>query len=167
MHSGDSAFWRFSLRLYSRPEVPPLCLALQDQQQVDVNLLFFILFLATNGRQLTTDAVRDIDTSIRDWRQRVVQPLRAIRRDLKTGIDPVDAQAAEALRSAIKRDELQAERMQQEALEQRFPVDSTGTAAEPRAAAAANVAAYAAMMGGLPQASVTALLNALFEEFSV
>ena len=167
MAGGDSAFWRFSLRFYRRPEVPPVCLALQDQHHVDVNLMFFILFLATNGRQLSVDDVRAIDASIRDWRERVVQPLRAVRRDLKTGIKPIDVQAAEALRSAIKRDELQAERLQQEALERNFLLASTGIAAAIRTAAAANLAAYGAVVGALPQATVTALLNALFEEFSV
>ena len=167
MAGDDSAFWRFSLRFYRRPEVPPLCLALQDQHDADVNLLFFILFLATNRRQLSVDDVRAIDASIRDWRERVVQPLRAVRRDLKTGIKPIDAQVAEALRSAIKRDELQAERLQQEALEQNFLIASTGIAATIRTAAAANLAAYGEVIGALPQATVNALLNALFEEFSV
>ena len=109
-----------------------------------------------------------MDARISDWRTRVVQPLRRIRRDLKSGIVPVDAQAAEALRSAIKRDELAAECVQQETLELEFPAESTGARAAPHTAAAANIAAYGvitALAGTLPDAPVTTLLKAVTEEF--
>lgn len=167
MSERDSAFWRFSLRLYRRPEVPALCLDLQDQFNVDVNLLFFILFLAINERQLTLDDVRRIDTHVCAWRSRVVQRLRALRRDLKGGVAPMDMRAAEALRNAIKRNELQAERLQQEALEREFPAHATGSTAAPRVAAAANIKAYGSLIGALPNATINALLTALTAEFSV
>lgn len=163
----DSAFWDFSLRFYRRPEVPPLCLALQDEHGVDVNLLFLLYFFGMNGRRLNADDVRRIDAHIQDWRGRVVQPLRAIRRDLKGGIAPIDTQAAAALRDAIKRDELQAERLQQESLEREFPLASIGITATPRAAIAANIAAYRAVIGALPDATMNALLAAIDAEFNL
>lgn len=165
MEAGESAFWQFSLRFYRRPEVPTLCIALQDHHGVDVNLLFFMMFLGLHGRQVTAADVRRADACIGDWRQRVVQPLRTLRRDLKGGMAHFDPQATEALRSAIKRDELQAERLQQEALERQFPLHDTGVAAAPRLAAGANIAAYAATAGELPDGPVNTLLTALFEEF--
>jgi uncharacterized protein (TIGR02444 family) len=167
MSGSESAFWQFSLRLYGRPDVPAACLSLQDQQGIDVNLLFFILFLAINEQQISADDIRRIDACISDWRTRVVQPLRAVRRDLKGGIAPVNAAAAEALRSAIKRDELQAERLQQEILEREFPLGSIGSHATARIAAEANIAAYGLVAGALPAAPVNALLTALTEAFSL
>ena len=167
MNKSPSAFWHFSLRLYRRPEVPAVCIDLQDQHGLDVNLLFFIVFLAINQRRVTADDIRRIDAYIRDWRARVVQPLRALRRDLKGGITPVDANATEALRSAIKRDELQAERLQQETMERAFPVLSIGVMAEPRAAALENLNAHGAVFGALPQAAIDTLLSALTAEFLV
>lgn len=165
MEAGESAFWQFSLRYYRRPEVPALCIALQDHHGVDVNLLFFILFLSIHGRQITVADVRRADACISGWRQRVVQPLRALRRDLKGGIAPVEPQATEVLRNAIKRDELQAERLQQEALEREFPLKTTGNAVAPRLAAQANITAYSALAGTLPQAAIDVLLTALFDDF--
>jgi len=167
MPAGESAFWQFSLRFYRRREVPALCLQLQDECGIDVNVLFFILFLATNGRRVAADEMRRIDDSVSDWRRQVVQRLRAIRRGLKAGIAPVEGEAAEALRSAIKRDELQAERLQQEALEREFPLGAIGQAAMPRDAAAANVAAYGAIIGGWDEKAANALLAALAAEFSL
>lgn len=163
-----SAFWQFSLRFYSRPEVPPLCLHLQDTQGVDVNLLFFMCFLGVRGRRITIDEVRRIDESIRAWRGLVVQPLRALRRTLKGEFAAVDDASAQRLREAIKRDELQAEQMQQLALERAFPLDSTGAAAAARTAAAENVAAYGRLLNHtLDAGTVTALLASLSAEFSL
>ncbi len=166
MSGSESAFWQFSLRLYRRSDVPATCLALQDQHKIDINLLFFILFLAISERQVSANDIRRIDAHITDWRTRIVQPLRAIRRDLKHGIAPVDTAAAEALRSAIKRDELQAERLQQETLERDFPPQSTGTHAAAHTAARANIAALSEIAGPLPEARINALLSALKGEFS-
>ena len=175
MNAGESAFWLFSLRFYQRPQVAPLCLALQDNHGVDVNVLFFLFYFAVNQRQLTIDEVRRIDRSIRNWRLTVVQPLRAIRRGLKTGIAPVAPAANEALRSSIKRDELLAERLQQETLEREFPLATTGFQATPGTAAAENISAYSAVVcamksntgAGLPESAVNTLLKALAQEFEI
>ena len=52
MSTSDSACWRFSLRFYARDGVAPICLALQDHHGVDVNVLFFLLFLSLQQRRL-------------------------------------------------------------------------------------------------------------------
>ena len=163
----DSAFWRFSLRLYARDGVAPLCLALQDQHGIDVNVLFLLLFLAHHQRQLTPAEVQKIDHAAAAWRTRAVQPLRALRRDLKNGVTGMDATATEALRSEIKRCELHAEHLQQEMLERAFPAASTGLASPAKEAAAANIAAYDTVIGGLPDASTQSLLRWFAEEFAV
>jgi len=41
-HHG-SPFWRFSLRFYARAKISAICLLLQDEAGVDVNLLLFLL----------------------------------------------------------------------------------------------------------------------------
>jgi uncharacterized protein (TIGR02444 family) len=163
MSANDSAFWRFSLRFYARKGVAPLCLALQDQHGIDVNLLFFILFLSLQGRRLTPADVRRFDQAAAAWRARAVLPLRALRRDLKSGVAPMDIETTAALRAEIQRCELQAERLQQEMLECLFPPASVGAACSVAEAAAANVAAYGAIIGGLPDALVNELLG-LFQQ---
>ena len=167
MPDNDSAFWRFSLRFYRRPDVPPLCLALQDECGVDVNCLFFVLFLAVNGRALSVRDVQRIDEAIAAWRLQVVQPLRAVRRVMKDGIAPIPAPACDPLREAIKHDELQAERLQQWAMEHSFAVEITGTSMTPREAATANLMAYSNFIGGLPDAALSKLLASLAAEFLV
>jgi uncharacterized protein (TIGR02444 family) len=166
MSKSESAFWRFSLRFYARDGVAPLCLTLQDQHGVDVNVLFFLLFFSLQQRRLSAADVQRIDRAAAAWRAHAVQPLRALRRDLKNGVAAMDAQATEALRSDIKRCELHAERLQQEMLEHAFPADTTGTQSTVHEATAANIAAYGAVVGTLPDELVKNLLRLFEEEFA-
>jgi uncharacterized protein (TIGR02444 family) len=169
LRKSDSAFWRFSLRFYARDGVAPLCLSLQDQHGIDVNLLFLLLFLAYQQRRVTPAEAQEIDHAAAAWRIRAVQPLRALRRDLKNGVAGMDATATEALRNEIKRCELHAERLQQEMLERSFPAASTGVTSTVKEAAPANIAAYGAVLGSvngaLPADAVEKLLRLFAEEF--
>jgi len=158
MTANDSAFWRFSLRFYALPDVAPACLALQDEANVDVNLMLFLLFLAENGRAITRDDVARLDASIAPWRTEVVEPLRAIRRRLKSGIGEISAASSEGLRNMVKKIELEAERLEQARLENAAP--NLGKPAARSDAASANLAAYEAHLGGLPDGPKALILKA-------
>jgi uncharacterized protein (TIGR02444 family) len=157
-----SPFWRFSLAFYRRPGVGEACIQLQDASGVDVNLLLFLLWLAAAKRRLSADEVRDIDDRARGWRELTVIPLRAVRRNLKGNAPLVEAGLAEAYRSKIKAVELEAERLQQEALYALANSTTLGageTAADE--AARANIAAYQAVLSKeFPAAPVALLLGA-------
>ena len=157
----DSAFWRFSLRFYALPEVGAACIGLQDRCGVDVNVLLYLLFLATQDCAISRDDVARIDAEVHAWREGVVAPLRAVRRRLRTPIGRIDPQTAETLRTNIKRIELEAERIQQATLERIVPAATLRVSAPSRAGAArANLAAYAAHLGGLPDDLLVPLLQA-------
>ncbi len=156
----DSTFWSFSLGFYAQPGVAAACLELQDNAGADVNVMFYVLFLATTGREISQAEAAQIDASIKAWRETTVVPLRTLRRRLKMGIEPIAAADSEALRSAVKRIELEAERIEQEWLERSVPASVGRPAASPLAAARANLDACGALCGGLPAAPVEILLNA-------
>jgi uncharacterized protein (TIGR02444 family) len=158
MTASDSAFWRFSLRFYALPHVAPACLALQDEANVDVNLMLFLLFLAESGRAITRDDVARLDAGIAPWRSEVVEPLRALRRRLKSGIGDVTAATSEGLRNMVKKIELEAERLEQGRLENAAP--TLGKPAPRLEAARANLAAYEAYLGPLPDAPKALILKA-------
>jgi len=153
----ESAFWKFSLRFYARPGVAQACIELQDIADVDVNLLFLLIFFADAQRSLSRDDVACIDVAIAPWRNEVVRPLRAARRALKNNLG---VSGAETLRSEVKRVELEAERLQQEALFAMFPAANIGTSAAREQAARTNLAAYAQHLGNVPQAPLDAVLQA-------
>ena len=157
-----SPFWRFSLQLYRQPGVAEACIVLQEESGADVNLLMFLLWHAVQRRQFLPSEVDWIESKIFEWREATVIPLRSVRRALKTPPLLVTAVRAEAFRTRIKAVELEAERLQQEAMYELEPAVPPGQeVASPADAARANLAAYAAMLETtFPQSAADAVLTA-------
>jgi uncharacterized protein (TIGR02444 family) len=161
--SAGSPFWRFSLRFYRQPEVADACITLQEQAGVDVNLLLFLLWHATQKRALSTAEISELEGRIAPWRNTTVVPLRTMRRALKSPPALVGGATAELFRTKIKAAELEAERLQQEAMHELAVPSLLGKdAASLEAAARANMEAYAALCGApLPSSASETLLAAL------
>ena len=102
--------WEYSLALYADPAVADACIAAQDSCGLDINLALYAGWLATRDLCLTPEHARAADRQVREWRERVIQPLRALRRDWRTLAE------AQALRARVADLELDAERAQQDAL---------------------------------------------------
>jgi len=159
----ESPFWRFSLRFYSRPGVAAACLALQDEAGADVNLMLFLLFLAEHKRQVMTDDIPRLDSTVRAWRDCVVKPLREVRRALKAGIGEIPIAVSETFRGQIKRLELESEQIEQHLLEG-CELTSLGVTAPFRdRIAEANLAAYGDHLGGFPAPALATILAAFGE----
>jgi uncharacterized protein (TIGR02444 family) len=156
-----SPFWQFSIKFYAMPGVAPACIALQDEAGVDVNLLFFLLWNATLGRTLTNVEVEELDQMIGAWRNTAVIPLRELRRALKTPPAMLTPDVAETFRNRIKAAELEAERLQQEAM---YALTQSGrfrgSAPTPVEAARANIAAYQAVLRPFPPRPLAVVLAA-------
>jgi uncharacterized protein (TIGR02444 family) len=102
--------WTFSLHCYAQPGVAEACLEAQDRGGADVNLLLYAAWLAHRGLQLPTAQWPELQAHVSAWRLRVVQPLRALRRDWR------DLPEAAQLRQQVQALELLAERLQQGAI---------------------------------------------------
>jgi hypothetical protein len=88
-------------------------------------------------------------------------PIRDVRRKLKGARTLLDARLQESYRDKIKAVELEAERLQQEALYASAKAALPGTEASPPVAAMVNVAAYESALGTeFPKATVAVLANA-------
>ena len=161
--SAGSPFWRFSLRFYRRREVADACITLQEQAGVDVNLLLFLLWHATQKRALSTAEISELEERIAPWRNMTVVPLRSLRRALKSPPALVGNATAEVFRNKVKAAELEAERLQQEAMHELAVPSLLGKdAVSLEEAARANIAAYAALCGGaFPSSASETLLAAL------
>jgi uncharacterized protein (TIGR02444 family) len=157
----ETPLWRFSLAFYRQAGVSDACIALQDGCGVDVNLLLFLFWLASDDRQLSTSEVKMLDDNVRDWRNLTIIPIRDARRKLKGATTLVAPNRQEAFRTRVKAAELEAERLQQEALYEFSRSGPLGTAASPPAAARANIAAYEGALGvSLPKQATDILLTA-------
>jgi uncharacterized protein (TIGR02444 family) len=153
--------WAFSLRFYGLPGVAPACLRCQDEAAADVNLLLLLLWKARSGIRVAQSEIESLEKFVRNWREHVVQPLRQIRRHLKT-VDGDPFADAASLRATIKGAELEAERQEQEALSRHALSVAHEPTSSPDEAARANLAAYEAVIGrALPSDAVGVLLTAL------
>jgi uncharacterized protein (TIGR02444 family) len=157
-----SPFWHFSLRFYRQPGVADACIALQDGCGVDVNILLFLLWLAAERRSTRLDEVQAVCAAAAPWRDDVVAPLRGIRRRLKDGSALVERGASEQFRARIKVIELEAERLQQEALFALADGLATERAVSVEDAVFFNMAVYEYVLGRqLNAAAVETLLGAV------
>jgi uncharacterized protein (TIGR02444 family) len=156
-----SPFWQFSIKFYAVPDVAPACIRLQDEAGVDVNVLFFLLWNATQGRALSEAEVRELDRVVGVWRDTVVVPLREMRRALKAAPTLLAPDAAEMFRNRVKATELEAERLQQEAM---YALAQSGRFSErklpPPEAARASIAAYQTILRPLPAEPLGTVLAA-------
>jgi len=107
----------------------------------------FLFWLAGDGRQLSADEVKKLDDQVRSWRELTIIPIRDARRKLTGAATLVEPGKQEAFRNKVKAVELDAERLQQEALYAFTKAGTLGTQAAPSAAARANVAAYQRVVG--------------------
>ena len=123
-------FWEYSLQLYAQQGVEPCCLAWQDNDDVNVNLLLFCCWSGLQGVALDIKAVEGCCLAIAGPDAALVQPLRKLRRQ-------ISGQAGEngsALYSKLLEAQLLAERQVQDALYQHF-LELKGSSGAPISAA--------------------------------
>lgn len=118
--SPGQAFWDFSLRVYAQQGVQEECLTLQERLALDVNLLLFAAYAGAKlGLALTERDLSELISATEQWHVAVVRRLRATRTAMKKWSedsgDPL-APSAATLRLAVKKAELDAERIEQERL---------------------------------------------------
>jgi uncharacterized protein (TIGR02444 family) len=159
--ASKSPFWQFSIKFYAVPGVAEACIALQDQANVDVNILFYLLWNATQGRAFNAADITEIEHRIGPWRDVAVVPIRNIRRALKTPPPVIEPAAAEGLRTRIKAVELEAERLQQGALYALAESSRLGRPAPSKAEAAADsISSYQGVIGPFPPEPLATVLSA-------
>lgn len=99
-------FPAFALSLYALPSVETECLALQDSFGLSVPLVLCCAWLDFQGRGASLTSLANLPTQTLDWEQKVVWPLRQLRRQMKQNSENG---GDEEVRLKIKQAELAAE----------------------------------------------------------
>jgi uncharacterized protein (TIGR02444 family) len=106
----NNELWRFSLAVYAQPGVEPLCLKLQDQHRVNINILLSNAWLFSQQRHLSPNQWQTLATTIAPFTE-VIDRIRMHRRQLKS--NPHQNRRQDQLRNQVKALELLAEQYQQ------------------------------------------------------
>ena len=128
-------------------------LILQDAAGADVPVLLYLIWCARSGRPVDAAEVVRAEACITSWRGEVIEPLRAVRRAMRSNLLP--GQPTEACREGLKAVELEAERLALAAL--------AASAPEPAGAAGSGNAVltlYAAHLGAPWPAEAAGALRA-------
>ena len=162
MTGSSPSFWTFSLQTFAKPSVAQTCLDLQDRLGIDVNVLLFMLWCAHYGRRLSAQNIGNIVDLVNNWQADVVHPLRLVRNALKYPAPNWPSQGTESLRERVKAAELEAERLQQEVMASSISVTGIGQPDGIRAAATANLKAYAEIASvAFPETHIAVFVNCL------
>jgi uncharacterized protein (TIGR02444 family) len=103
----DDDLWRFVSAYYAQPGVAAALIALQDRDGIDINLILFGLWHGVSGRgRLDRRQLAAAARATETIRVEIVEPLRALRRQLKSYPDP----EIQRLREAVKSLEIEAEK---------------------------------------------------------
>ncbi len=142
----SSGFRRFALDFYAAPGAEAALLALQEAAGWDVVLALYGLWRAGGGEALGPEEARKAADLAEEWTARVVRPLRAVRREMKTGFRLLPPEASEAARREVKALELAMELRLIGWLEA-LPLPRTPWAEASEALALANLRALGAASG--------------------
>jgi uncharacterized protein (TIGR02444 family) len=131
--------WSFSQKLYERPGVARALITLQDEAGLDVNLVVFAIWHGLSGRgRLAEQKLDAAERAVYSIRVEVIEPLRALRRRLRTIVD----NDIQRLRERIKALEIEAEEAAQLRLAGIAGVGFTATPEQSLADAEANLDFY-------------------------
>jgi len=120
----ESPLWDYVTQLYSLPEVEKTCLALQQQQGADVNVLLLACWLGNKQMRITPELLQQIQSVSQPWQENILQPMRKARLAIKEHILLVPTDQLEQTRSNMLKMELNAEHMQVLALEDSIQLES-------------------------------------------
>lgn len=122
MQNDPLELWNFAVALYEEEDVKAACLRVQARYGLSISLLLGAIWIGVNG--LGRLGATDLETAIRramEWHREVIEPIRALRRQLRR--EPpqgVESQAHE-LRHQLVEAELGAERIEMRLLLQDLP----------------------------------------------
>jgi uncharacterized protein (TIGR02444 family) len=167
----SSPFWDYSLGIYRKPGVADACIALQDEFGLDVNMLLACLWFSAEGAgRLDSDQIRECVGRTRDWQDKVVKPLRTVRRYIKEQPAGLPESLRDEYRPRLQAVELDAEHVEQlliagvlqpiiDGRDAKSPGAGSRTQLNPGADASQNLLAYLAILGVALEQRITERLR--------
>ena len=167
----DSELWTFSTQTYQIPEVEQACLNLQNNFHADVNIILYCCWMGEKRLTLALDDILLLIQTAEPWQNSILVPLRDARRVIKQHIIAMPTDLLEQTISNMTEMELNAEHMEQQALEKAIATEGKAINGDKTAVeiSTANLSLYLQQLDGVTSisdvsADLTQLLDALYQD---
>ena len=147
-----SEFWSYSSDVYQHPEIEKVCLNMQNQYQADVNILLYCCWTGGKQIQLSENDIEILIKTSQPWQENILKHLRAARSTLKTSSIAIPNEQRKKTCDNICEMELNAEHMNQLALEKAINLNkrSKQKTLESQHCATNNLTLYCQQLSALP-----------------
>jgi len=112
----NSELWNYSTQIWALPEVEANCLALQNDFDANINMLFYCCWVGSKNLCLSDDDLQILIDTIQPW-QTIIKPLRESRKMMQQQAIAMPADLKDNTINNMSEMELNAEHMAQIALE--------------------------------------------------
>lgn len=111
-----SEFWNYSSQIWTLPDVEAVCLDLQNDYNLNVNILLFCCWVGDRNFKLNDDDLQTLLDVIQPW-QTIIEPLRDSRKMMQQNLIAMPSSLRNQTITNISEMEINAEHMAQMALE--------------------------------------------------
>lgn len=112
-----SEFWNYSIDIYQHTSIEQACLKLQEQYRADVNILLYCCWVASKNIRLDNKDITTLIKTGQPWQSNILVHIRNARHTLKSSPVVIPEDERENAGKTISQMELNAEHMEQLALE--------------------------------------------------
>jgi len=154
----ENLLWDFSIDSYAHESVAQACLSLQDDYGARVNILLWCLWMSSQSLEVSKQQIDELKADSEQLQQKLLQPMRALRRSLKGQGDAYER--AKSIELALEK----LEQRQFWLLSQSWLSSAKVCSSNCRAVADANLRKYAASLcaeqgteGGMTATLITTL----------
>jgi len=174
----NSELWNYSTQIWTLPEVEKICLALQDNFDININILLYCCWVGDKNLNLSDDDLQSLLDTIQPW-QTIIKPLRESRKLMQQQSIAIRPDLKDQTISNMNEMELNAEHMAQLALEKALKLKNITSCAQQDEAQDAeingigcslvNIKSYLSTLDSLTSADeimpqISQLLTAIFQD---
>lgn len=119
----NSEFWNYSTQIWTLPGIEKVCLELQNEFETNVNILLYCSWTGDKKLRINDDDLQMLLDTAQPW-QTIIKPLRDSRKMMKQSLLAMPPEMVDQTLKNIKEMELNAEHMEQLALEKILNLNS-------------------------------------------
>ena len=119
----NSEFWNYSSQIWTLPGTEKVCLELQNKHEINVNILLYCAWAGDKKLCMNDDDLQMLLDTTQPW-QTIIKPLRDSRKMMKQSMLAMPSKMVDQTLKNINEMELNAEHMEQLALEKTLNLSS-------------------------------------------